>query len=304
MASRTSLYFKKGPGGKIAIEDMGRSTGARFFVHATIGTDGTAYGATPEKPFASLDYAIGNCTASKGDIIYLMPGHAETTTAIAADVIGIQIIGLGTGRLKPALTATAAATDLLNISAANIHVENIRFVGAASLCTALIDIAAADAEIVKCVFEQAATPVSAITVTAAGLRFSVQGCYFTQSANGPDYGIEIEGHVTGWRVENTCFNYSLGGLDNAAIAVSSADCAPNGFIKDIQCIGMDALAIDFNSSDTAAADGLITGLRVTTTLANSIDNVIDLGGYCLLDGLVTNAAAKGGTKIPTTTTAG
>ena len=43
------------------------------------------------RPFSTIDYAVGRCTASRGDIIAVMPGHAESVAAasgITLDEIG------------------------------------------------------------------------------------------------------------------------------------------------------------------------------------------------------------------------
>jgi hypothetical protein len=96
-------------------------TGSVFFVDSNIGANGHT-GKMPSKPFATLDYAIGKCTASKGDIIYVMPGHAETlatASAITADVAGIMIIGLGVGASKPTFTFSATDATMV-ISAASV----------------------------------------------------------------------------------------------------------------------------------------------------------------------------------------
>jgi len=84
------------------------------------------------RPFATIDYAIGQCTASRGDIIYCLPGHAETITSattIAADVAGVAVVGLGSGSLRPTLTYTTANTATINVTAANVAFKNILFVG-------------------------------------------------------------------------------------------------------------------------------------------------------------------------------
>ena len=86
------------------------STGNYFFVHSGTGSD--AYdGKNPKVvdrssgPFATVDYAIGKCTASNGDVVIVMPGHAETlTAAVTVDVAGVQVIGLGVGASVPTLT--------------------------------------------------------------------------------------------------------------------------------------------------------------------------------------------------------
>src|SRR3990172_1096694 len=138
------------------------TTGNIYFVHNTNGSDGNE-GTSPDVPWKTVDYAIGNCTADQGDIIVLMPGHAETTTAIAIDVAGISIVGLGNGRNRPTLTATTGASDLLDVTVANVRIENIRLVGAASGCTSLISLAAAaDFSCIGCSLEHGAAPVAAV----------------------------------------------------------------------------------------------------------------------------------------------
>jgi hypothetical protein len=113
------------------IEDVVEHPGSIFFVHSGTGTDGAGYGRNPDSPLATVDYAVGLCTASKGDVIYVLPGHAETlagATALVLDVIGVKVIGIGHGTLKPVFTLTHTAA-LLSITAANCWVENIRLVG-------------------------------------------------------------------------------------------------------------------------------------------------------------------------------
>jgi hypothetical protein len=79
--------------------------------------------------FATVDEAIGACTANANDVIYVLPGHTETVTAtsIALDVAGVQIIGLGVGALRPTFTfSTAAAT--ITVTGASCAWKNCHFV--------------------------------------------------------------------------------------------------------------------------------------------------------------------------------
>lgn len=129
MGAKTEL-FGKWYQGSVVITDQAMSTGARFFVHSGTGVDGAGYGSNPDKPFATLDYAVGQCTANKGDIIYVMPGHAETFTAtngFDADVAGISIFGLGWGAQRPTFTFNHANAQV-NIGAASVRIANLRFV--------------------------------------------------------------------------------------------------------------------------------------------------------------------------------
>lgn len=84
---------------------------------------------TYQKPFATLDFAIGRCTANRGDVIYLKPGHTETIGAAAAvdlDVAGVTVIGLGTGTLQPRLDFTATG-GTVEVNADNISIVNVNF---------------------------------------------------------------------------------------------------------------------------------------------------------------------------------
>lgn len=88
------------------------------------GTSGN--GVTPDGAFITLAEAISAATASNGDVIYLLPGHAESIGAsgLAWNKAGLSIIGLGNGNSRP--TFTWHTTDaVVTISAANVLVQNI-----------------------------------------------------------------------------------------------------------------------------------------------------------------------------------
>lgn len=129
--ARSELFVNQQPGGLFSVENMSFTTGSRFYVSSATGTDSSGSGKSPDSPCATLDYAIGLCTASKGDIIYLMPGHAEniaSATGCVMDVAGVKVQGLGWGLLRPTLTITSATTSKIYISAANCWIDNIRVV--------------------------------------------------------------------------------------------------------------------------------------------------------------------------------
>lgn len=94
------------------------------------GSDGNP--GTFNAPFSTLDYAIGRCTAGRGDIIFVKPGHAESITSattINLDVKGVAIVGLGFGNSRPTFTFTTANTATIPVSADNIAFVNCKFVG-------------------------------------------------------------------------------------------------------------------------------------------------------------------------------
>lgn len=110
------------------------------------------------RPFATLDYAIGRCTASRGDIIAIMPGHAEDVAAaagITVDIAGIAIVGLGIGSLQPQFHFTTAAGADIDITAANVSFYNIRFTaGVADMTPGALDISGANTTFTKCLFDE------------------------------------------------------------------------------------------------------------------------------------------------------
>lgn len=102
----------------------------RYVCSATTGASDNNDGTDATKPLATVDGAIGKCTASVGDVIVLMPGHAETVTAtsIALDVAGVTIVGLGYGLNRPTFTFGAAAATI-TVSAANCTWKGCHFIG-------------------------------------------------------------------------------------------------------------------------------------------------------------------------------
>ena len=105
------------------------TTGTYYFVNSattgdSIGSAGND-GKSPQSPLATVQQAIDKCTAGKGDVIILMPGHAETVTAtsIALNKSGVSVVGLGQGLLRPTFTYGAAAATV-TVSAANCSWSN------------------------------------------------------------------------------------------------------------------------------------------------------------------------------------
>lgn len=300
--ARTALFARSKPGAIFTIADIEQHPGEIYFVDSGSGSDAAGYGGSPDAPVASLDYAIGLCTASQGDVIYLMPGHTETTTAIAVDVAGISIIGLGEGRLRPALTATTAATDLINVSAANVTIRNVRLVGAASGVTALVDVAAADFAMEKCILEPAATPLMTVTLAAGSARGRIEDCVFQTTGNGPDCAIDVEtSDSDNWIIRRCVFSAVPNGWDLGVIR-ANADAAVGWLIQDCQFLSCDTVAIDFNSSAGASGvDGLVNNCRfIATSALTSVEDIIDTGRYLFTECYAHDATnfTTAGARVP------
>jgi len=134
--SKTALFSRRTVGGVVAIESQDITTGDRWYVDSgsATGADTAGFGRSPDAPFLTVDYGIGQMTENNGDILYAMPGHTETlatAAVIAVDVAGITIKGLGSGGLKPLLninTEHTVAAPIL-ISADNCVLEGFKLMG-------------------------------------------------------------------------------------------------------------------------------------------------------------------------------
>lgn len=274
------------------------TTGNVFFVHSS-GSNGNS-GKTPGQPFATVDYAVSQCSASQGDLVIVMPGHAETTTAVGLDVAGVSVIGLGYGRNRPALTATTAASDLVSVSAANCSLQNVRLAGAASGCTALLDLGAADFYGYNLVLEHGAAPTTAVTVPASSHRFVLEDCRWRGTAAGPAIGISIEGKVDDWRLIRPRADY--GGSSGLDTAFLSSSFKMKGYeIIDPVIVGFDALVVDINSSSAAVGDGVMIGGGSVASAGITIANAHDVGGLTIINHWVADAVTNHGLQVPNAT---
>jgi len=193
MSNRAGLFVRKQSGGMHAIEDNTITTGARWFVHSGTGTDGAGYGQNPDAPCATIDYAIGLATASVGDIIYVMPGHAESIIAagIVVDKIGLSIIGLGHDHNRPPVTFTATASDV-DVSATDVLIKGLRFVSGVNNLAKFIDASVGRMTIEDCEFITSSTyeAYCFIVLTTTVDDWYIKGCRFIQPTDpdGTDHG--------------------------------------------------------------------------------------------------------------------
>ena len=250
MPNRTMLYVSQQNGGMFSVADAAQGCGAVFFVHAGTGTDAAGYGQNPDAPFASLDYAIGNCTASKGDRIVLMPGHAEslaTATSCVIDVAGVQVIGVGVGALQPTFTLITATTATISVTAANCRIDNVKVIS--DLADMGVGITAA--------------------ATADGLV--VENCWFTDGSVTKELviGISIAAACDNVKIRNNQFTTVPAGGCASAIALVGA--TANSLIADNYVSGQYSTA----AIDGATAAG--THIKILRNVIANLDTGAGLG---------------------------
>jgi len=151
------------------------------------GSDGNP--GTYQKPFATINYAVTQCVANRGDIIIVEPNHAETissATSLVIGVAGIAIIGLGVGSSRPTLTFSTANTATIAVTAANVTIQNFLFVAnfadIASAITATGTSTPKDLNVDNCEFRDSSSILNFVTtVKGNATANSMDG--FTYSNN-------------------------------------------------------------------------------------------------------------------------
>ena len=213
------------------------TTGNVFFVQSTnaLASDDPAHG-SKKRPFATIDYAIGKCTANNGDYIVAMPGHAETVSAAAGvdcDVAGITIVGVGRGSLQPTITLGTAATADVDIDTANVTIENIHFIANVADIVAMIDVNADDFTLRGCRFSQAGADLNAkicVQDAAAGGsdRITIEYCHAIMYDAANTHFVNFAGTGDGHVVRN---NTLIGDWGTMAIGgagvITYATCVDN-----------------------------------------------------------------------------
>ena len=233
------------------------AVGNVFFVDSgsANAANATANGKRPDKPFSTLDYAVGQCTANNGDMIFVAPGHTETISAalgVNIDVAGVRVIGLGAGSDRPTFSYTATASTM-GLTAVNVSIENCIFdlTGIDAVVTGF-SISAADVRIADNYFlmaDSAGQAVNAITTVAASTRLVVENNIFESPNAGANSAILLDGTPDGVTIRG---NRITGAFATGSLANTTGNVATNAAIHDnfIRNDTDGAEAIDFDSAVT------------------------------------------------------
>ncbi len=285
--------------------DAGAGTGQVFWVGnsstpvpgGVTGVDSAgAYGDSPQKPFATKDYAIGQCTAGRGDTIYILPGHAETITGtIAADVAGVRLIGLGVGQNRPTFTFTNTA-GVLALSAANVEVANCIFVCNIANQTRFLSLSAAadGAYIHHNLFrEGSATGLSMVEWTGAADDVRVEDNeFYAPTAGNYDEAVLIASTPTRGKIlRNTIYgDFDEGGINNAGGNIATLFEISNNHVTNLLTT-VPAINLD------SAVTGVLADNKVST---DTFSTCIDSGSMrCLNNYWSDTTADTGGVPAPT-----
>jgi hypothetical protein len=195
MATQGFTNFPKGFAGGLNVRGMPlvqTQPGAVFWVSnaSTLlvgqksGSDGNR--GTYDAPFSTLAGALTACTAGRGDIIFVKPGHAETISSasiLSLNVAGVAIVGLGSGSNRPTLTFTTTTAANIPITAADMSIQNFlfkaNFAAIVSVFTATSTNTPTDFAVERCEFRDGSSSLNFVAIVTGnatansldGLRF-------------------------------------------------------------------------------------------------------------------------------------
>lgn len=219
-----------------------KGTGQTFYVDSAVGND-SYVGTSPKYATATLDAAIALCTASRGDIIYVMQGHSETMGAAAdevdIDIAGVTIIGLGEGELRPLFDYTGDVTKAFNVGADQVTIVNLHFKANVTDVNDAVYIAAGseDCAILGCAFTAEAEGTDDFLECidsggAASDRLIVDGCVFRMGAGACNAAIQTLDSDYMQVTNNVCFgDYAVACLYNVTTASNHIHVEENRFFN-------------------------------------------------------------------------
>lgn len=251
------------------------------------GSDGNP--GTFDRPYKTIDAAIGHCTAGRGDIIMVKAGHAETiTTAITMDVSNVAIIGCGCGNSRPTITPNGAI-DAITMTADGCMVANLIFaVPGTDAQTSDVNIAAAGCSVINTKHIGSATDVnkvSFITITAAGHDFLLDGVMTYNVTVEVVIGVALEGACARGVIQN-CL---IGGEFTTA-ALADAATATLLFIDrcTFKNTKADTSVVTFSNNSTGSMRDCFIDGRHTTIATNLVEGT----GMGFYETYVVEEAAK------------
>jgi hypothetical protein len=241
-------------------------------------------GTRPETPFASIDYAVGLCTANKGDVIVVGPGHVETVSAaagLAFDVAGITVLGLGSGTSRPTINIGTLTSATVTISAANVTLRNLIFVTTLDAVVTAIAISASDAKLydIETRDTSATQCLDFITTTAAADRLHISDwVHRGDAAAGANTAISIVGG-DGIVIENFNLygNFVTAAIENKTTACTNCTFGGGSRVNYIWTKNSADVAITLAATSTANIGPNINAM-LTDNAANITEAFVSAGG--------------------------
>lgn len=188
-----------------------------FWVDSVYGSNGNP--GTISKPFATIDFAVSQCTDNNGDIIMVNEGHTESvTTSLGLEVnkTGISIIGVGTGKTRPQITFSTDAGAAMYVSTPKNYIYNLQFIAGIDGLLTCLNSDTTDITIDSCIFTKSSDAFSA----PANCILIANGAGANSTSNTTVTNCEFYGNsVTGTFGTTSCI--VLNGLESDNIRITN-----------------------------------------------------------------------------------
>ncbi len=191
-------------------------------------------GLSPDKALRRVNRAWQLVTANQGDVIVLLPGthsaanSAGTATSVAASTAGVTMMGLPGGNpyRKRTLLTIAAADQTVNVTAADIEIANITFLGdVLNTATAHLDFSSAANRLhihdctVDVTAQTAGTSATGFAALGAAAHVTIERCVFHVDGA---FGVSIDMTATVDSAVQDCIFSLQTGTWAAVIGVGAA----------------------------------------------------------------------------------
>lgn len=238
-------------------------SGKTFWVDSGAGVSGAG---TFNAPYLTLAEAKAKCVADRGDLVVIKEGHAETFSSAAAlawNVAGCSIVGLGSGSSRPTFTFGTATGASFDITANNTKLLNVIGLAAIDGLTKPFNVTGNGCEL-DIEWQDASASVEAAT------------CLRLDTADNAKVKLKYNGFTAGNAVTSAVI---LDDCDNVDINIHAYGVCSTAWV-DMQ--------------DVASTNVKVSGYMYTSGVTNSSRLVVDTitGSTWFVDALDGSAGAK------------
>ena len=293
--ARSPLFVRKQPGGVYHVDNTIGTLGNIWYVDTGASGKGTtsAFGYNPDAPFSTIAACVDSGNLASSDLVLIAAGHTETVSAAAgidADTAGVHFRGLGVSDLRPTVTLDTANTADIDIDAANITFENMRFKANFLDIAAAIDVNADGFTMRNCECGDTSTILNALiwVLGASGGtsdRISILGCEIYDAGAANTHAVSLPGTSDRCRIHDSIIMgfHETGSLE-AAGAVTNISILRN-FIQNTDtdadaCIKLAASStgiVAYNSVGAALAADATTNINCSSGVVLIENYSVDTG---------------------------
>ena len=216
------------------------------------------------QPFKTVEGALSNGKltnfAGRGDILMVMPNHAETisnATLMALNCAGVTVVGLGDGISRPTFTFNTATSATITINAANMSFINCIFVANFASIAAAFTVNAVNFYLGDCQFQDSTSILNFVNIISASA--TTNAASGLAAYNNKFYGLGA--------ASNTCFINSLGTHDKRTFNnnyVTHTAVTGGGFMQTASGKNITNLIVNGNTGNFTGATSLTTGVFMIT----------------------------------------